>query len=42
MLKAFVDVAGVITEEDYMADGRTLENLGFGADMTVEEIMAAV
>ncbi len=42
VLKAFVEVAGVITEEDYMADGRTLENLGFGADMTVEEIMAAV
>ena len=42
VLKAFVDVAGVITEEDYMADGRTLENLGFGADMTIEEIMAAV
>lgn len=42
VLKAFVDVAGIITEEDYMADGRTLENLGFGPDMTVEEIMAAV
>ena len=42
VLKAFVDVAGIITEEDYMADGRTLENLGFGPEMTVEEIMAAV
>ena len=42
VLQAFVGVAGVITEEDYMADGRTLENLGFGAEMTIEEIMAAV
>lgn len=42
VLKAFVDVAGIITEEDYMADGRTLENLGFGPEMTVEEIFAAV
>lgn len=42
VLKAFVDVAGIITEEDYMANGRTLGNLGFGADMSIEEIMAAV
>ena len=41
-LKAFVDVAGIITDRDYMAEGRTLENLGFGEDMTVEEIFAAV
>lgn len=42
VLKAFVDVAGVITEEDYMANGRTLENLGFSPEMSIEEIMAAV
>ena len=42
VLKAFVEVAGIITEEDYLANGRTLENLGFGAEMSVEEIMAAV
>lgn len=42
VLEAFVKVAGIITEEDYMATGRTLENLGFGAEMTVEQIMAAV
>ena len=42
VLKAFVDVAGIITEEDYMANGRTLENLGFGPEMSIEEIMAAV
>lgn len=42
VLSAFVNVAGIITEEDYMATGRTLENLGFGAEMTIEEIMAAV
>jgi len=42
VLKAFVDVAGIITEEDYMANGRTLENLGFSAEMSIEEIMAAV
>ncbi len=42
VLKSFVEVAGIITDEDYIADGRTLENLGFGADMSIEEIFAAI
>ena len=42
VLEAFVKVAGILTEEDYMSTGRTLENLGFDAGMIAGEIMAAV
>ena len=39
-LAAFVGVAGAINDRDYLGkDGRTLETLGFPADMTIEEIL---
>lgn len=38
VLAAFVTVAGAINDRDYLADGRTLENLGFPQGMTMEEI----
>ncbi|MCM1148867.1 MAG: NAD/NADP octopine/nopaline dehydrogenase family protein [Butyricicoccus sp.] len=41
-LEAFVRVAGILTQRDYIAEGRTLENLGFSAGMSVSDIMAAV
>lgn len=38
-LKAFIEVAGAINDRDYLGnDGRTLENLGFPAEMSLEEI----
>lgn len=42
VLAAFVEVAGILTGHDFIAEGRTLENLGFGEEMSIEEIMAAV
>ncbi|MBQ9814806.1 MAG: NAD/NADP octopine/nopaline dehydrogenase family protein [Lachnospiraceae bacterium] len=41
-LEAFIKIAGVINGVDYFAEGRTLENLGFTKDMTIEEIFAKV
>lgn len=39
VLSAFLVVAGAINDRDYLGkDGRTLENLGFPEDMTLEEI----
>ena len=39
-LAAFVGVAGAINDRDYLGkDGRTLENLGFPAEMTIAEIL---
>lgn len=38
VLKAFLGVAGAINDRDYIKDGRTLENLGFPKEMTMEEI----
>ena len=38
VLEAFLGVAGAINDRDYIHGGRTLENLGFPADMTFEEI----
>lgn len=38
VLAAFLGVAGAINDRDYINDGRTLENLGFPAGMTLEEI----
>lgn len=37
-LEAFLVVAGTINDRDYIGGGRTLENLGFGAEMTLEDI----
>ncbi len=37
-LEAFLGVAGAINDRDYIHGGRTLENLGFPAGMTLEEI----
>lgn len=42
-LEAFTKVAGILTGWDYLGkDGRTLENLGFGPEMSVADVMAAV
>lgn len=38
VLEAFLGVAGAINDRDYIHGGRTLENLGFPAGMTLEEI----
>ena len=38
VLNAFLEVAGAINNRDYIHDGRTLENIGFPIDMTLEEI----
>lgn len=39
VLASFLGVAGAINDRDYMGkDGRTLENLGFGSEMSLEEI----
>ena len=39
VLTAFLGVAGAINDRDYLGkDGRTLENLGFPPEMTLEEI----
>lgn len=39
VLTAFLGVAGAINDRDYLGkDGRSLENLGFPADMSLEEI----
>lgn len=42
VLELFVKMAGLINQTDYLAQGRTLENLGFGADLSVKEILARV
>lgn len=38
VLESFLGVAGAINDRDYIHGGRTLENLGFPAGMTLEEI----
>ncbi len=42
VLRSFMGVAGAINDRDYINDGRTLENLGFGKEMSLEEIYKAV
>lgn len=42
VLEAFLGVAGAINDRDYIHGGRTLENLGFPADMTLEDIYAQI
>ena len=41
-MEAFLGVAGALNDRDYIHDGRTLENLGFPADMTLEDIYAQI
>lgn len=38
VLESFLGVAGAINDRDYIHGGRTLENLGFSSDMTLEDI----
>lgn len=38
VLESFLGVAGAINDRDYIHGGRTLENLGFPAGMSLEEI----
>lgn len=42
VLRAFLGVAGAINDRDYIGNGRTLENLGFGKDMGMEEIYGEI
>lgn len=43
VLSAFMTVAGAINDRDYLGkDGRTLENIGFPAEMTLEEIYKSI
>ena len=42
VLRSFLGVAGALNDRDYIHDGRTLENLGFPKEMTLEEIYQAV
>lgn len=42
VLTAFMLIAGIMNDTDFITGGRTLENLGFGPEMTVEEIYAAI
>lgn len=42
VLRAFLGVAGALNDRDYLRDGRTLENLGFPAGMSMEEISRSV
>ncbi len=41
-LEAFLGVAGAINDRDYINGGRTLENLGFAKEMTLEEIYSRI
>lgn len=38
VLRSFMGVAGALNDRDYIHGGRTLENLGFPKEMTLEEI----
>lgn len=38
VLRSFLGVAGAINDRDYIHGGRTLENIGFPKEMTLEEI----
>lgn len=42
VMEAFLGVAGALNDRDFIHDGRTLENLGFPADMTLEDIYAQI
>ena len=42
VLEAFMGVAGAMNDRDYIHGGRTLENLGFGPELTMEEILKQV
>ena len=42
VLEAFLGVAGAINDRDYIGGGRTLENLGFPASLTLDEIYKLV
>lgn len=42
VLRAFVGVAGALNDRDYIHGGRTLENLGFPKEMSLEDIYKAI
>ncbi len=42
VLHAFVTLAGILNNEDYIKHGRTLENLGFPSHMSMQEIYASI
>ncbi len=42
VLRAVVTLAGAVNGKDYYESGRTLENVGFGPEMTMEEIISQI
>ena len=42
VLRAFLGVAGALNDRDYIRDGRTLENLGFPKEMSLEDIYKVI
>ena len=42
LLTAFLTIAGVLTGQDYLKNGRTLENLGFAPQLSYAEIAASL
>ncbi len=42
VLRSFVGVAGAINDRDYIGGGRTLQNLGFHKEMSLDEIYDAI
>ena len=38
VLESFLGVAGAINDRDYIHGGRTLENLGFSAELSMDDI----
>lgn len=42
VMEAFLGVAGALNDRDYINGGRTLENLGFGEDMSLDMIYQAI
>lgn len=42
LLESLVVMAGKLNDKDYLADGRTLENLGFGKDIAFSDILASL
>ena len=41
-LESIMTLAGAVNQRDYLSEGRTLENLGFGQGRSMDEIVAAI
>ena len=42
VLQSVITLASAVNEKDYYKEGRTLENSGFGPELTMEEILAEI